>query len=239
MRYAGITSDEAYAQALSILIPMGEYFQIQDDYLDCFGGAEKIGKIGTDILDNKCSWCINTALKKADARQRKILDVSTFPTCTPAVINSGLTCSFLTQENYGRKDPQCEARVKEVFNEIGLEALYFEYEQQAYEKLCGIIDSIPEEPSPPHTATALHPPHGHNPEDSPTSSAFNTPDQSRGSSPGPAGTPSASKSKAVYDAMLEPYPTTIPALHGGSGDTVTLKREVFRTFLEKIYKRSK
>ena len=78
MRYAGITSDEAYALALSILIPMGEYFQVQDDYLDCFGGAEKIGKIGTDILDNKCSWCINTALKKADARQRKILDVCTF-----------------------------------------------------------------------------------------------------------------------------------------------------------------
>lgn len=79
MRYAGVTSDEAYALALSILIPMGEYFQVQDDYLDCFGGAEKIGKIGTDILDNKCSWCINTALKKADARQRKVLDVCTFP----------------------------------------------------------------------------------------------------------------------------------------------------------------
>ena len=78
MRYAGITSDEPYALALSILIPMGEYFQVQDDYLDCYGGAEKIGKIGTDILDNKCSWCINTALKKADEQQRKILDVSTF-----------------------------------------------------------------------------------------------------------------------------------------------------------------
>jgi len=92
MRYTGITSDEAYALALSILIPMGEYFQVQDDYLDCYGGAEKIGKIGTDILDNKCSWCINTALKKADARQRKILDVCTFPSTstirTPAVIKT-------------------------------------------------------------------------------------------------------------------------------------------------------
>jgi len=145
----------------------------------------------------------------------------------------------VTQENYGRKDSHCEARVKEVFNEIGVEALYFEYEQQTYEKLCTLIDSISEEPSPPPTATALHPPHGQNHEDSPTSSAFNTPDQSRSSSPGPAGTPSIGRSGPVYDAMLEPYPTTIPALHGGSGDTVTPKREVFRSFLEKIYKRSK
>jgi len=151
--------------------------------------------------------------------------------------NPRLTLPFVTKENYGRKDPHCEARVKEVFNEIGVDTLYFEYEHQAYEKLCALIDSIPEEPSP--AVAALHPPHGHNHEDSPTSSAFNTPDQSRSSSPGPAETPSADKSEPVYCAMLEPYPTTIPALHGGSGDTVTLKREVFKSFLEKIYKRSK
>ncbi len=151
--------------------------------------------------------------------------------------NPGLKPFFVTQENYGRKDPQCEARVKEVFNEIGVEALYFEYEQQTYERLCALIDSIPEEPSPP--VTTLHPPHGHNHEDSPTSSAFNTPDQSRSSSPEPEGTVSAIKGRPEYGAMLEPYPTTIPALHGGSGDTVTLRREVFKSFLEKIHKRSK
>ncbi|KAK0215311.1 farnesyl diphosphate synthetase [Armillaria nabsnona] len=46
---------EPYALAKSILIPLGEYFQIQDDFLDFSGTPEQIGKIGMDILDNKCS----------------------------------------------------------------------------------------------------------------------------------------------------------------------------------------
>ena len=62
-------------QQLSILIPIGEYFQIQDDYLDCYGTPEQIGKVGTDIRDNKCSWIVNIALQRADEGQRKILDV--------------------------------------------------------------------------------------------------------------------------------------------------------------------
>lgn len=70
------SSAPAYQQALDILLPLGEYFQVQDDYLDCYGKPEQIGKIGTDILDNKCGWLINTALGIATPEQRKVLDVS-------------------------------------------------------------------------------------------------------------------------------------------------------------------
>lgn len=72
---AGIKNSEAFKQAHDILIPLGEYFQVQDDYLDCYGDPEVIGKIGTDIKDNKCSWLINQALDKANPEQRRILDV--------------------------------------------------------------------------------------------------------------------------------------------------------------------
>ena len=44
MRMCGLSDENAYKHALDILIPLGEYFQVQDDYLDCYGTPEMIGK---------------------------------------------------------------------------------------------------------------------------------------------------------------------------------------------------
>lgn len=44
MRVVGIDDEAQYKQALDILLILGEYFQVQDDYLDCYGAPEVIGK---------------------------------------------------------------------------------------------------------------------------------------------------------------------------------------------------
>merc|ERR1712091_392817 len=56
MILAGISDRKEYDAAREILVIMGVYFQAQDDYLDAFGTAEQIGKVGTDIQDKKCGW---------------------------------------------------------------------------------------------------------------------------------------------------------------------------------------
>lgn len=48
----------------------------QDDYLDCFGDPELMGKVGTDIQDNKCSWLVVECLRRVTPDQRQILEVT-------------------------------------------------------------------------------------------------------------------------------------------------------------------
>ncbi|KAI9066932.1 farnesyl-diphosphate synthase [Trametes sanguinea] len=117
-------TNDPYALAQSILIPLGEYFQVQDDFLDFAAPPEVLGKIGTDIIDNKCSWCVNTALALASPEQRKVLD-----------------------DNYGRKDPAAEARVKALYEELGIREKYTQYEEDAYKRIMGLIETIPEHPA--------------------------------------------------------------------------------------------
>jgi farnesyl diphosphate synthase len=136
MYFCGISHQEAadpYATASSILLPLGEYFQVQDDYLDFAGASEEIGKVGTDIVDNKCSWCINTALAVATPEQRAILDA-----------------------NYGRKDAEAEGRIKAIFEEVGIRQIYTKYEKEAYEKIVGLIETIPEGGSRQASEPKLH-----------------------------------------------------------------------------------
>jgi farnesyl diphosphate synthase len=119
--YTKLATPENLKTAHDILIPMGEYFQVQDDYLDCFADPTVLGKIGTDILDNKCSWLVNQALKYCNPEQRTVLE-----------------------DNYGRKNSENEAKVKELYKELNLEEIYKAYEEACVTDLKQKIDAVDE-----------------------------------------------------------------------------------------------
>ncbi|KAJ5714341.1 uncharacterized protein N7483_011522 [Penicillium malachiteum] len=112
------------SQAKDILTSMGEYFQIQDDYLDNFADPMVLGKIGTDIQDNKCSWLVNQALKRCTPEQRKVLE-----------------------ENYGRKHSKVEeyvTKIKELYDQMGLERAYLEYDERKVVEIRSRIEEVDE-----------------------------------------------------------------------------------------------
>lgn len=106
MYMAGIDGEKEHATAQKILMEIGEFFQIQDDYLDLFGDSSVTGKVGTDIQDNKCSWLVVQCLQRASPEQRQVL-----------------------QENYGQKEAEKVARVKALYEEMGLPAVFAQYEE--------------------------------------------------------------------------------------------------------------
>jgi farnesyl diphosphate synthase len=119
MLMAGIRETSAFTLARKICCIMGEYFQIQDDYLDCFGDPEVIGKVGTDIQDNKCSWLVVQALQRCTPAQREVLE-----------------------QNYGQWDDKKVLKVKELYHKLDLVTVFEEYEQASYKDIQAELDKV-------------------------------------------------------------------------------------------------
>jgi len=118
MHVAKITDPEMFKEAELVLMKLGAYFQIQDDYLDCFGDPSVTGKIGRDIEDAKCSWLVIQALKKVSVDQRELL-----------------------KANYGKDDSQAVGVVKDLYKQLDLEQTYREYEEESFKSICQLIKS--------------------------------------------------------------------------------------------------
>lgn len=124
MQLAGVTEKRCYDTAKDICLKIGHYFQAQDDVIDAFGDPKVTGKVGTDIEENTCTWLVVQALKMVNEEQRKVLE-----------------------ENYGRKDPICAQRVKDLYRELGLEDKFADFEKESYEELCKEIVAVDHMPT--------------------------------------------------------------------------------------------
>ena len=137
MHLCGIEDERAFDLARDICVRLGQFFQIQDDYLDCYGDPAVIGKVGTDIEDNKCSWLVVQALARCSDAQRKVFEVR----CCPGPCQCFVSLTRVPQLNYGQNDPAKVAAIKAVYAELKLEAVYHEYESKSFEELTALINS--------------------------------------------------------------------------------------------------
>ncbi|XP_034192430.2 farnesyl pyrophosphate synthase-like isoform X3 [Osmia lignaria lignaria] len=116
---AGIKDPEMYRQAKTILLEMGHFFQVQDDYMNCYGSTKATGKTGSDIEAGKCSWLVVVALQRVTPEQRKILE-----------------------HCYGQSDIEKSNHVKQLYDELGLPNTYAIYEEETYNLLMTHIQQI-------------------------------------------------------------------------------------------------
>jgi farnesyl diphosphate synthase len=123
---AGIDDEKAFKICKDILIPLGSFFQVQDDYLDCFGDPKTIGKIGTDIQDNKCSWLVVQALSMANDADLEVL-----------------------RQNYGKDDQVCVDRVKDVYRKLDLPGVFKQFEDESYKNIMNLINDSSSAGIPP------------------------------------------------------------------------------------------
>lgn len=120
MGLAGIEDKGIHKQAKRILLDTGRFFQVQDDFLDCFGNPEVTGKVGTDIQDGKCSWLIVMAMQRSTPKQKQVL-----------------------KESYGKDDAECVNRVKSVYEDLNLAKAFNSYEENSYNDILSLISQMP------------------------------------------------------------------------------------------------
>lgn len=105
-----------------ISIEMGVKFQITDDFLDCFGNENTMGKCGTDIQDFKCSWVIVQALQLlSESNEANINYLEIF------------------KKHYGKHSEYDIAQIKEIYKVLDLENIYRKMDEESYEKISQLI----------------------------------------------------------------------------------------------------
>jgi farnesyl diphosphate synthase len=113
----GIRDNAVLLATEEVCIEIGEKFQIQDDYLDCYQSPEILGKIGTDIENAKLSWLCVQALQRMTPEQREIFEA-----------------------NYGFDDAEKVAIIKQMYETLGMKDIYNTQEDESLKRVYGLIE---------------------------------------------------------------------------------------------------
>ncbi|XP_031630491.1 farnesyl pyrophosphate synthase-like [Contarinia nasturtii] len=99
-----------------ICAEMGYYHQCQNDVLDIFDISGVLQKTTNDIENGECSWLATTCMQRGNDEQKRIMI-----------------------ENYGKKDPKCSERVKQLFIDMSMLELYREFAYEKYDSIRALI----------------------------------------------------------------------------------------------------
>ncbi|CAG9984573.1 unnamed protein product [Clonostachys byssicola] len=121
LHFVGKATEINLEHARKITLSIGEYFQVQNDYLEYFGSPEKMGNQGADIRNHKHSWLLCQALESASPPQKEILE-----------------------RNFGSKDQAKRTAIKNLLERFGLNQRYFEFEEKRSEEVSQMIAATDE-----------------------------------------------------------------------------------------------
>ncbi|XP_054737649.1 farnesyl pyrophosphate synthase-like [Anastrepha obliqua] len=112
LHLANVKDQKVFSECEAIAIELGNFYQIQNDFLDCFASPDFTAKIGTDIEANKCTWLAVACMELANPEQKSLME-----------------------ECYGQSDPQKIARVKRLYEELNIPSLYAKHEEETYNRI--------------------------------------------------------------------------------------------------------
>lgn len=118
--YMNQSNEDILKAIREISLQFGEYFQIQDDYIDCFTDSKIAGKVGTDIKNKKCSWVLIKALEIGNDAQKKVI-----------------------YDHIGKDNIADEKMVKKVYQDLKLSEVYEKVEEEKKKLLESLIAKSP------------------------------------------------------------------------------------------------
>ncbi|KAG5880162.1 hypothetical protein JTB14_001652 [Gonioctena quinquepunctata] len=122
MLLANISDEQLHRKAKDVLLNMGHYYQMQSDFYDCFGAADQLGTIGTDMTEGKCTWPVVKALEKANPKQKKMIE-----------------------EHYGRDEDESVRIMLNIYDELNLKEEFKRCEGEIYKEIRFRISRLPKE----------------------------------------------------------------------------------------------
>ncbi|XP_035218493.1 farnesyl pyrophosphate synthase-like, partial [Stegodyphus dumicola] len=123
MHLVGNCSVKEFESSQLLCLKLGRLFQIQDDYLDCYGESNLTGKVGNDIKEGKCTWLAVTFLAHASEAMKNEM-----------------------MESYGIDNSESVFKVLKLYEALELEKKYKDHEEELYSEIKKDISHLQSEP---------------------------------------------------------------------------------------------